>query len=109
MKSGVRGAWLCTFSWRVHRNIGGEGYRRHCCCVQVRCVGCGVAQLVMRRLAVSQARVRFSAWHLKKVFSTELTSEEEMERNFGAWQRMNVLYECDGMNVWIIKYQNQQS
>ncbi len=26
-------------------------------------LGCGVAQLVMRRLAVWQARVRFSDWH----------------------------------------------
>jgi hypothetical protein len=33
------------------------------------------------------------------VFPTELTSDEEMERNLGEWRRMNVLYECDGLNV----------
>jgi hypothetical protein len=38
-KSGGRGAWLYTFSWRVHSNIGGEGCRGHCCCVQARFVG----------------------------------------------------------------------
>ncbi len=32
-------------------------------------------------------------------FPTELISDEEMERNFGEWHGMNVLYECDGMNV----------
>ncbi len=41
---------------------------------------CGVAQLVARRLAVRQARVRFSARHHREVFPTELTSDEEMER-----------------------------
>jgi hypothetical protein len=40
--------------------------------------GCGVAQLVVRRLAVRQAQVRFSARHPKEVFSTELTINEEM-------------------------------
>jgi hypothetical protein len=42
---------------------------------------CGVAQLVVRRLAVRQARVRFSARHHGEGFPTELTSDEEMERN----------------------------
>jgi hypothetical protein len=36
--------------------------------------GCGVAQLVMRRLAVG---------HPREVFSTELTSDEEMEISLG--------------------------
>jgi hypothetical protein len=56
---------------------------------------CGVAQLVERRLAVRQARVRFSAQHLREVFPTELQSDEEMERDLGEWGRTNVLYECD--------------
>jgi hypothetical protein len=43
-------------------------------------VWCGVAQLVARRLAVRQARVRFSARHHREVFPTEHTSDEEMER-----------------------------
>ncbi len=46
-------------------------------------VWCGVAQLVARRLAVRQARVRFSARHHREVFPTELTSDEEMERRPG--------------------------
>ncbi len=46
-------------------------------------LGCFVAQMVVRRLAVRQARVRSSAWHPREVFPTELTSDEdeEMERN----------------------------
>jgi hypothetical protein len=50
--------------------------------------GCGVAQLgfviaqmVVRRLALRQVRVRFSAGHPREVFPTKLTSDEEMERN----------------------------
>jgi hypothetical protein len=43
-------------------------------------VWCGVAQLVVRRLAVRQARVQFSARHHREVSTTELTSDEEMER-----------------------------
>jgi hypothetical protein len=62
---------------------------------------CGVAQLVERRLAVRQARVRFSARHHREVFPTELQSDEEMERDLGEWRRTNVLYECDEMNVCI--------
>jgi hypothetical protein len=38
---------------------------------------------------------------------SELTSDEEMERNLSEWRRMEGLYECDGMNVCIIKYQNK--
>jgi hypothetical protein len=45
-------------------------------------LGCGVAQLVVR-CAVREARVRFSARHLREVFSTELASDKEMERNLG--------------------------
>jgi hypothetical protein len=49
----------------------------------------GVAQLIARRLAVRQARVRFSARHHREVFPTELTSDEEMERDLGEWRRIN--------------------
>ncbi len=52
---------------------------------------CGVAQLVARRLAVRQARVRFSARHHREVFPTELSSG----RNSSKWRRIYVLYECD--------------
>jgi hypothetical protein len=41
----------------------------------------------------------------KEVFPTELTSDEEMERNFDKWRQMNVLHECDGLNVCTRKYQ----
>jgi hypothetical protein len=41
-------------------------------------------------------------------FLTELTSDEEMERNLGEWRRMNVLYEFDGMNVCTREYKNKQ-
>jgi hypothetical protein len=37
--------------------------------------------LVGRRLAVRQARVRYSARHPREVVPTELISDEEMERN----------------------------
>ena len=38
---------------------------------------------------------------------TEQTSDEEMERGLSKWRRINVLYECDGMNVcmYVIKYE----
>jgi hypothetical protein len=52
----------------------------------------GVAQLVGRRLAVRQARVRFSARHLREVYPTEQTSDEEMERGLSEWRWINVLY-----------------
>jgi hypothetical protein len=51
---------------------------------------CGVAQLVARRLALRQARVRFSARHHMEIFPSELTSDEEMERGPGEWRRINV-------------------
>jgi hypothetical protein len=82
--------------------------RRGSVMVQRGSVGwCGVAQLVARRLAGRQARVRFSARHHKEVFPTELTSDEEMERGLGEWRWINVLYECDWMNVcmYVIKYE----
>jgi hypothetical protein len=56
---------------------------------------CGVALLVARRLAVRQARVRFSARHHREVFPTELTSGEEMERDLG--ERRRIFVYC--MNV----------
>ncbi len=43
----------------------------------------GVVQLVARRLAVRQARVRFSARHHREVFPTELARDEDMERDLG--------------------------
>jgi hypothetical protein len=52
---------------------------------------CGVAQLAGRQLAVRQARVRFSVRHHREVISTEHTSDDEMERGFSEWRRMNVL------------------
>jgi hypothetical protein len=58
-------------------------------------IWCGVAQLVARRLAVRQARVRFSARHHREVFPTEQTSDEEMERGLSEWRWIHVLYECD--------------
>ncbi len=44
-----------------------------------------------------------SAPHGSTVFPTELTSDEEMERGLGEWRRINVLYECDWMNVCMLK------
>jgi hypothetical protein len=46
---------------------------------------CGVALLAARRLAVRQARVRFSGRHHRAVFPTEHTSDEEMERSSSEW------------------------
>ena len=57
-----------------------------------------MAQLVDRRLAGSQARVRFLAWHHREVCPTELTSDEELER-----ASANVLYECDCMIVCMLE------
>ncbi len=66
---------------------------------------CGVAQLVARRLAVRQARVRFSARHHREGLPTELSSDEEMEIGPSEWRWINVLYECDWMNecMYVIK------
>ncbi len=62
---------------------------------------CGVAQLAACRLAVRQARVWFSARHHREVVPTEHTSDEDMERGFSEWRRMNVLWlnEC----MYVIK------
>jgi hypothetical protein len=51
----------------------------------------GVAQLAARRLAARQARVRFLARPHREVSPTEHTSDEDMERGFNEWRRMNVL------------------
>ncbi len=56
---------------------------------------CGVAQLVARRLAVRQARVRFSGRHHREVFPTEQTGDEEMERGLSECRWIIVIYECD--------------
>ncbi len=69
---------------------------------------CGVAQLVARRLAVRQARVRISARHHREVFPTEHRSDEEMERGLSKLRRINVLYECDCMNVYYNNMKNKQ-
>ncbi len=55
---------------------------------------CGVAQLVARRLARLGTTGR--------VFPLSLQSDEEMERGPGKWRRINVLYECDRMNVYML-------
>ncbi len=68
---------------------------RSCWCSCINNVWCGVAQLVSHRLAVRQARVRFSARHRREVFPTELTSDDNMERGLGECRRINVLNECD--------------
>ena len=62
-------------------------------------IWCGVAQLVARWLAGRQARVRFPARHHREGLSTELSSDEEMERGPSEWRWINVLCECDLMNV----------
>ena len=93
-----RGSLWCGVALMVRRGSYGAAWL----------LWCGVAQLIARWLAVRQARVRFSAWQHREVLPTELTSDEEMERNLGAWRRMNVLYECAGMNVCTKKYQNKQ-
>ncbi len=58
-------------------------------------VGCGVAQLVVRRLAVRQARVRFSARHPMEVLL--LLSEEAMRIQEDRPRRMvkdERMYDC---------------
>ncbi len=64
--------------------------------------------MVARLLAVRQARVRFWARHHREVSPTELTSDEEMERGPGEWRRINVLYECNWMNVCYKNMKNKQ-
>ncbi len=73
--------WL--FNWR-RGSVGGAAWLSW---------WCGVGQLVARRLAGRQARVRFPARHHREDFPTE---PQAMMR----WREAsaNVLYECD----WII-------
>jgi hypothetical protein len=68
----------------------------------------GIAQLILHRVVV-KARVQFSGRHTRKDFSAEPTGDEEMERNLSEWRRMNVLYECDGMNIqFVLNYHIKQ-
>jgi hypothetical protein len=80
-------AWL-SMVWR-----GSLMVRRGSLMVRRGSVWCSVAQLVARRLAVRQARVRFSARHHREGLPTELSSDEEMERGPSVWRLINVLYE----------------
>ncbi len=81
---------------------------------------CGVAQLVVRRLAERQDRVHFSDRHPKEVFSQNSQAMGRW-RDLFKWRRMNVLKECDGMNLcaknikkkqkywdWFIKGKHQE-
>ncbi len=61
-------------------------------------IGCCMAQLVVRRLAVQQARVRCSAWHAREVFHTELTSDEEMR---GTWANDYGWMYCINVMEWM--------
>jgi hypothetical protein len=61
-------------------------------------IWCGVAQMVARRLAGRQARVRFSARHHREFCPTELTGDEEMERGLG-----ECVDECDWMIVCMLQ------
>ncbi len=82
---------MSTFLKNLHvKGLGGR-------CLSV----CGVAQLVARRLAGRQARVRFPARHHREVFPTE---PQAMRR----WREAsaNVLYECDWMIVLYECYKN---
>jgi hypothetical protein len=49
-----------------------------------------------------------SARHHREVFPTELSSDEDMERDPSEWRRINVLYECDWMNVCYKNMKNKQ-
>ncbi len=70
-------------------------------------LGCGVAHWLVRRLALRQAIVRFSARHPRGRFFP--LSWPAMNRSRGTaangdgW--MYLLYKCDAMNVCNIKYQ----
>ncbi len=94
-------------SWRMQRRsvrvrrssirVRGSSVRaqRSSVRLQSSSVRVGVAQFLVLRLAVLQARVQFFARHSTEVFRTELTCDKEMEMNLGEWPQMNVLYECD--------------
>ncbi len=94
----------------VRRGSYGAAWLTWCGVAQLWCgvaqSWCGVAQLVARRPAVRQARVRFSARHHREVFPTELSSDEEMERDPSKWRRIYVLNEC--MNVCYKNMSNKQ-
>ncbi len=81
---------------RVHYGISVSHSKWLISSVMVRrgSVWCGVAQLVARRLAGRQARVRFPARHHREIFPTE---PQAMRR----WREVsaNVLYECDWMII----------
>jgi hypothetical protein len=55
-------------------------------------LGCGVAQLVVRRLAVRQARVPFSARHPMEVLlllsEEAMRIQEDKKTGLGEWLRM---------------------
>jgi hypothetical protein len=74
----------------------------------VRALLCGVSQLVARRLAVRQAEFDSRLGTTGSFFPTELTSDEQMERGPGEWRRINVLCECDWINVWYKNMKNKQ-
>ncbi len=62
--------------------------------------GCGVAQLVVRRLAVSQARVRFSA---RRPFSCWAKKRWGYKKtDLGKWWKMNEIVLCE----WLLKIIN---
>ncbi len=64
-------------------------------CGVAQSLGCGVAQLVVRRLAVRQARVRFSARHPMEVLL--LLSQEAMRIQEDGPRRMvkdERMYDC---------------
>jgi hypothetical protein len=48
-----------------------------------------------------------TGWSAQGGSPTEQTSDEEMERGLSEWRWINVLYECDCMNVcmYVIKYE----
>jgi hypothetical protein len=100
-------AWL---SWLVRRGSVGLVRRGS--------VGwCGMAQLVARRLAVRQARVRFSAWHHREgffFFPTELSKrwgDGERPRRMATdkwivWMLLNVIELVSVL--YVIKTKNKQ-
>jgi hypothetical protein len=81
-----------------------------CDVAQLGTLGCDVAQMVVHQLTVRQARVSSIPSSVPQggFLLTELTSDEEMERNLGDWRLDYVLYECDGMNVCTREYKNKQ-
>ncbi len=75
---------------------------------------CGAAQFMVRRGSVGSASACCKAGPSSILGSapqggshTEQTSDEDMERGLSEWRRINVLNECDCMNVrmYVIKYE----